>query len=132
MLPRHEVAREAWARQKVTWNPADWRNVVWSDEKKFNLDGPDGFAYYWHDLRTERRIFSKRQQDGNSIMAWGAFFGSNKCELVVLSGTTESRHLYEYFGDLFATFRGARTGSKLDFYAGRRCLPPRKSCLPMI
>jgi len=87
MLPRHKVAREAWARQKVTWNPADWRNVVWSDEKKFNLDGPDGFAYYWHDLRTERRIFSKRQQGGNSIMVWGAFCGSKKCKLVVLSGT---------------------------------------------
>jgi hypothetical protein len=26
------------------------------------LDGPDGNSYYWHDLRKEKEIFSKRQQ----------------------------------------------------------------------
>jgi hypothetical protein len=39
--------------------------------KKFNLDGPDGVACYWHDLRKEQ-IFSKRQQGGGSLMVWAS------------------------------------------------------------
>jgi transposase len=50
----------------------DWRSLWFSDEKKFNLDGPDGFAYYWHDMRCEKKIFSKRQGGGQGVMVWGA------------------------------------------------------------
>jgi hypothetical protein len=63
----------------------DWSKVVFSDEKKFNLDGPDGFAYYWHDLRKEKTIFSKRVQGGGSVMLWGCF-GMNGGRLAVVSG----------------------------------------------
>ena len=43
-------------------------------EKNFNLDGPDGFSYYQHDLGKEEKIFSSRTQGGGSIMI-GASFG---------------------------------------------------------
>ena len=49
-----------------------WRDVIFSDEKRFNLDGPDGFGHYWHDLRKELQYFSKRQQGGGSVTIWGA------------------------------------------------------------
>jgi hypothetical protein len=50
----------------MTWNQ-EWRLVVWSDEKKFNLDGPYGFHYFWHVLRKEQKILSKRALGGGGV-----------------------------------------------------------------
>lgn len=53
--------------------------------KKFNLDGPDGFCGYWHDLRKEPRYFSKRNFGGGSVMVWGAFEASGTLPLAFVS-----------------------------------------------
>ena len=63
----HIANRLLWASEKVTWGQK-WRVVIFSDEKKFNLDGPDGNQYYWHDLRKEPQYFSKRASGGGSVM----------------------------------------------------------------
>ncbi len=68
----HKELRLSWAKEHMTWNE-EWKNIIWSDEKKFNMDGPDGFSYYWHDLRKEKSVFSKRAQGGGSVMIWGSF-----------------------------------------------------------
>lgn len=50
----------AWADQ--------WKRVIFSDEKKVNLDGPDGLNYYWHDLRNEKEIKMSRNFGGGAVM----------------------------------------------------------------
>ncbi|KAE9028441.1 hypothetical protein PF005_g4918 [Phytophthora fragariae] len=45
-------AREAWAWEMLmNKDPVrSWDSIIFSDEKKWNLDGPDGFQTYWHNL----------------------------------------------------------------------------------
>lgn len=76
-------ARREFADKHLYWNH-EWRKTIFSDEKKFNLDGPDGFACYWHDLRTEEKIFSKRQSGGGSVMIWAAIGYQNKSDITFI------------------------------------------------
>ncbi len=64
---------------------------MFSDEKKFNLDCQDCFSYYWHDLRKEKLIFSKRTQGGGSVMIWDGFSSKGKKELEFIDSTMNSK-----------------------------------------
>ncbi|UMM13991.1 hypothetical protein L5515_001994 [Caenorhabditis briggsae] len=79
----------------------DWDKIIFSDEKKFNLDGPDGFNSYWHDLKKDPLHFSKRNFGGGRLMVWGAFssavivvrtvdvvVGSTVVDFAVVAGST--------------------------------------------
>ena len=65
--------------------------MIFSDEKKFNLDGPVGFSGYWRDLRKEARF------GGNSLMVWGAFCSDSMFDLAFPSTRKNSG---EYIGIL--------------------------------
>lgn len=63
----HKSKRLEFARKYMTWTDK-WMSVIFSDGKEFNLDGPDGLRCYWHDVRTEERIFPKRNFGGGLVM----------------------------------------------------------------
>lgn len=84
--------RLLWAEKHVSWID-QWSGVRFSDEKKFNLDGPDAWNYYWHDLRKTERVYHQRHNDRRSVMVWGAFSASGLSELVILDGNIDS-HSY--------------------------------------
>ena len=71
LLQHHKDARLEFARNHHDW-VEEWKTVVFSDEKKFNLDGPDGFQYYFHDLRMEERVLGRRHSRAGSVMVWAA------------------------------------------------------------
>lgn len=89
MNKKHMQARVNWAKGHLSGDRI-WNEVLFSDEKKFNLDGPDGNQYYWHDLRQEPQYFSKRQSGGGSVMVWGGFGVGGVTPLVILDGKQDA------------------------------------------
>lgn len=85
----HKLKRLEFAKKHIN-KDAIWAKTIFSDEKKFNLDGPDCLQYYWHDLRTEKQTYKTRQSGGGSVMIWAAFCLHGKSELVFIEGTQDS------------------------------------------
>ena len=91
----HEKARLKWCNEKAQWNE-EWDNVIFSDEKKFNLDGPDGLHSSWYDIRGEKKYFSKRKFGGGSVMIWAGFSKAGKTKIAFLEGNqTSSGYIYQ-------------------------------------
>jgi len=72
----------------MVWD-GQWKNVMWSNEKKFNLDGPDSFAYYWHDLRKEELVQSKEAYCRGSVMILAFFNFYGRSTTAFLSGNPD-------------------------------------------
>ena len=86
----HKVNRLKWVLFHNRFQPHEWDCVIFSDEKKFNGDGPDAFSYYWHTVFKEDEVFSKRQNGGVSVIIWGCFSLRGKAPLVFLDEKQDS------------------------------------------
>jgi len=75
LKPEDRLVRKAWASAMLQQKDAGavWESIIFSDEKKWNLDGPDGFQHYWRDIPKPPRTTKRRQAGGGSVMVWAAF-----------------------------------------------------------
>ena len=94
LLKRHMEERVAFALHHLG-EETSWTNIIFSDEKKFNLDGPDGSAYYWRCIGEDEKFFSKRQGGGGSVMVWGGMSSAGKTELMICEGKVNSKKYCE-------------------------------------
>ena len=75
---KHEEKRLEYARQYHTMSVKEWQKVVFSDEKKFSLDGPDGFQKYWYAKKFPEENYSTRHSGRGSLLTrWGGGFSSS-------------------------------------------------------
>lgn len=95
----HKQNRLKFARKYMEWK-TEWQNVVFSDEKKFNLDGPDCYSCYWHDLSKTTVVRSKRNFGGGSLMVWGAFSYHAKLPICFISTRMNSGMYLELLEDV--------------------------------
>ena len=82
----------------------NWKVVIFSDEKKFNFDGPDGFRFYWRDLRRLAQQAARHQQGGGSIMVWGTINWEGESELAILEYRSTSSHYVYTIGEFLLPF----------------------------
>uniref|UniRef100_A0AAV1TT56 Tc1-like transposase DDE domain-containing protein n=1 Tax=Peronospora matthiolae TaxID=2874970 RepID=A0AAV1TT56_9STRA len=85
-------ARKFWAKDMLLHEDAGsvLDSIIFLDEKKWYLDGPDGIQHYWRDVRQFVRQKKRRQAGGGSTMIWAAFSACGKSPLVVLTGRQNS------------------------------------------
>jgi hypothetical protein len=88
--PAHLTKRVEWCTARMDASE-NWKRWIFSDEKKFNLDGPDGWNSYWHDMRKEELIHRKRQHGGGKVMVWGAIGYHGRTTLHVIVGNMNSQ-----------------------------------------
>ena len=67
----HKENRLEYARQYQTMIAKEWQKVVFSNEKKFNFDGLDGFRKFWHAKNFPVENYSTRQSGGGFLMIEG-------------------------------------------------------------
>lgn len=68
----HLDARLSWARRNISQGDLYWWRTIFSDEKKFNLDGPDGNKFHWCELNNDKYCFLTRVGETASVVVWGA------------------------------------------------------------
>ena len=66
---KHQEKQLEYGRQYQTMSVKEWRKVVFSDEKKFNLDIPEGFQKYKRAKNFPEENFSRHRGEG-SLMIW--------------------------------------------------------------
>lgn len=54
--------------------------------EKFNLDDPDGYKCYLHELRQEGKTYFSVHSGGGSVMLWGGISAAGKMEFAMIPG----------------------------------------------
>ena len=89
LTPRHRLQLERWARQHLRMTRAEWANVLFTDESRFNLFNNDGRVRVYR-RRGERLnddcVFQRDHFGGGSVMVWGGVSLNSKTDLVIVPG----------------------------------------------
>ncbi|KAJ1120314.1 hypothetical protein NDU88_008488 [Pleurodeles waltl] len=72
----HKLKRQDWAKKYLK---TDFSKVLWTDEMRVSLDGPDGWARGWIGKGQRAPVPLRRQQGGGGVLVWA---GIIKDELV--------------------------------------------------
>ena len=100
MTRRHEELRIEFAENYVDLG-SKWKIVIFTDEKKFKLSGPDGYAYYLHDIsKNEPELLSPTKRQEKGFMVWAGFSSLGQIELIILDRLINAETYSNYFNNV--------------------------------
>lgn len=73
LTDHHKKARLEWAKEMLHQSPSKWMHTIFSYEKRFCLDGPDGRAHYWTDKESNHAIFLRDREEVVALWCWMPF-----------------------------------------------------------
>jgi len=94
-----------------------WNSVIFSDEKKFNLDGLESYQYYWRYLKIEKNSILFVIVGGSSVMACDAMAACGLSELAIFGKQKIFQKAYLYFIGVPTAFRSSELWHRLHFSA---------------
>lgn len=103
LTPRHKKARFDFAEKYRFWEN-EWKNVVFSDEKKFKLDGPDSYSASYQDKRRPTSLMTRRNFGGGTVMIWAAFSFTGKTPLCIISTRMDSNKYIQLMEEVLIPF----------------------------
>ncbi|RWR98786.1 Transposable element Tc3 transposase-like protein, partial [Dinothrombium tinctorium] len=122
----HKDARLNFAQKHISWSD-QWNSIIFSDEKKFNMDGPDGIHYYWHDLRSKPKTIMSRNFGGGSVMVWAGFSSSGKTSIAFLDGRQKASDYQRTLSDFILPVGSQLGGPQWIFQQDNAAIHTAKS-----
>ncbi|POM76285.1 transposable element Tc3 Transposase [Phytophthora palmivora] len=95
LKPQHIADRQTWAIQYVE-HGCSWNSVLFLGEEKCNLDSPDGYQYYWRDLRKKNPVVE--------VCFWESFSVKGKSEMAIFDGNQNNEKYIDTLGDYLLPF----------------------------
>jgi len=111
----HKQERLKWARAILDKKTYKLKQTAWTDEKRFNLDGPDSFQHYWVDLRRDSPIMSRRQNGGGGLMFWGCFSHNGPLILHEVSGRMNAQSYIEVLEEFLCSLGRGKSSLLCSF-----------------
>ncbi|GFT14304.1 transposable element Tcb2 transposase [Trichonephila clavipes] len=103
LTPTHRILRLEWYRARGNWIEAEWNQVVFSDESRFNLSSDDNHVHVWRP-RGERHnpVFDLQQHNTPTagVRVWGAIAYNTRSPQVLIWGAMTAQL---YFHDNWQT-----------------------------
>lgn len=114
LTARHKQHRMEFSTKHAAWGKR-WDKVIFSDEKRFNLDGPDGYKSYWHKHGTPQKSYVRRHSGGKSTMVWAAISALGKSEISFVDVTMDAEKYGEVLEETLLPFAYAVYGNNFIF-----------------
>ena len=90
MSKKHKERRIKFARDTILKDSTFLIQLVCSDKKKFNLNGPDGYTHYWHDKRI-KEVALADNTPSIIIMVWACITNIGKKKIVFVDGNINAQ-----------------------------------------